>query len=59
MAKQTTLKVYSSLDNKIEQLEDLVDEKLRDRLEGIADYAISISPADTGFDFDFFFTSFT
>ena len=48
MAKQTTLKVYSSLDNKIEQLEDLVDEKLRDRLEGIADYAISISPADTG-----------
>ena len=48
MAKQTTLKVYSSLDNKIEQLEDLVDEKLRDRLEGIADYAISISPVDTG-----------
>ena len=48
MAKQTTLKVYSSLDNKIEQLEDLVDEKLRDRLEGIADYAISISPVDPG-----------
>ena len=48
MAKQTTLKVYSSLDNKIEQLEDLVDEKLRDRLENIADYAISISPVDTG-----------
>ena len=48
MAKQTTLKVYSSLDNKIEQFEDLVEEKLRDRLESIADYAISISPVDTG-----------
>ena len=48
MAKQTTLKVYGSLDNKIEQFEDLVDEKLRDRLEYIANYALAVSPVDTG-----------
>lgn len=48
MAKQTTLKVYSSLDNKIKRLEDLVEEEVKDRLEYIANYATIVSPVDTG-----------
>ena len=48
MAKQTTLKVYSSLDNKIKRLEDLVEEEVKDRLEYIANYATIVSPEDTG-----------
>lgn len=48
MAKQTTLKVNSSLDNKIKRLEDLAEEEVKDRLEYIANYAIAISPVDTG-----------
>ena len=42
MSKQITL------DSKIKQLEDLADEKVRDRLEHIANYAIFVSPVDTG-----------
>jgi flagellar motility protein MotE (MotC chaperone) len=48
LAKQTTLKVYSSLDNKIKRLEDLVEEEVKDRLEYIANYATIVSPVDTG-----------
>jgi hypothetical protein len=42
MSKQITL------DGKIKQLKDLADEKVRDRLEHIANYAIFVSPVDTG-----------
>lgn len=48
MAKQTTLKVYSSLDNKIKRLEDLVEEEVKDRLEYIANYATIVSPVKSG-----------
>ena len=48
MAKQTTIKVNSTFKNKMGQLEQIAEEKVKDRLEDIANYAVAISPVDTG-----------
>lgn len=48
MAKQTTLKVNKSFDNKLLLLEQMAEERVQDELRSIADYAIAISPVDTG-----------
>ena len=48
MAKQTTIKINKSFEDKIEQLEDLVEEKVKDQLEYIANYATIVSPVETG-----------
>lgn len=48
MAKQTTIKINNSFYDKIDQLEDLVEEEVKDRLEYIANYATIISPVKSG-----------
>lgn len=48
MAKQTTIKVNKSFENKIKLLEQKVEDEVKDELFSIADYAIAISPVDTG-----------
>ena len=48
MAKQTTIKINKSFYDKIEQLEDRVEEEVKDQLEYVANYATIISPVDTG-----------
>ena len=48
MAKQTTLVVNKSFDDKFLLLEQMVEERVQDELRSIADYAIAISPVDTG-----------
>lgn len=48
MAKQTTIKVNKSFDNKMMLLQQTAEERIKDELFSIADYAIAISPVDTG-----------
>ena len=48
MAKQTTIKINKSFDDKMHLLEDLVEEEVKDRLEYIANYATIVSPVETG-----------
>ena len=48
MSKQTTLIINPSLQQKMAALQFKADELLKDKLEAIADYAVSISPVDTG-----------
>ena len=48
MAKQTTLKVNTSLDNKLKKITEMAEEAIRDRLEHIANYTTVISPVETG-----------
>jgi hypothetical protein len=48
VAKQTTIKVNKSFDNKMMLLQQTAEERIKDELFSIADYAIAISPVDTG-----------
>lgn len=48
MSKQTTIKVNKSFDNKMLLLQQTVEDKVKDELLSIADYAVAISPVDTG-----------
>ena len=48
MAKQTTIKINKSFDDKMRLLEQRVEDQVKDELFSIADYAIAISPVDTG-----------
>lgn len=48
MAKQTTIKINKSFDDKMRLLEDLVEEEVKDRLEYIANYATIVSPVKSG-----------
>jgi predicted transglutaminase-like cysteine proteinase len=48
MSKQTTFRVNPSFYNKQQQLTDLAEVMLREKLEDIAKYATDISPVDTG-----------
>jgi len=48
MVKQTTLKVNKSFDNKLNQITEIAEEAIRDRLGDIANYTVNISPVDTG-----------
>jgi hypothetical protein len=48
MAKQTTLKVNKSFDNKLKKITEIAEEAIRDNLGNIANYAVAISPVDTG-----------
>jgi hypothetical protein len=48
MSKQTTIKVNKSFDNKMLLLQQTVEDRVKDELFSIADYAIAISPVDTG-----------
>lgn len=48
MAKQTTIKVNKSFDDKLKELEPQIEQDAKERLKDIAGYAVSISPVDTG-----------
>lgn len=48
MAKQTTIKVNKSFDDKRMLLQQTAEERIKDELFSVADYAIAISPVDTG-----------
>ena len=48
MAKQTTISVNKSFDDKIKMLEGLIEEEVKDQLEYVANYATVVSPVDTG-----------
>ena len=48
MSKQTTIKINKSFDDKVLLLGQKVEEGVKDELFSIADYAIAISPVDTG-----------
>lgn len=45
---KTSVKVNKSFDDKVKMLEGLVEEEVKDRLEYIANYAVVVSPVDTG-----------
>jgi len=45
---QTTIKINKSFYDKLAKLEDDVERQAKEELFSIADYAISISPVDTG-----------
>lgn len=45
---QTTIKINNSFYNKLAKIEDDVERQTKEELFSIADYAISISPVDTG-----------
>ena len=45
---QTTIKINKSFYDKLDKLEDDVERQTKEELFSIADYAISISPVDTG-----------
>jgi len=48
MSKQTTIKVNKSFDDKMLLLQQTVEDRVKDELLSIADYAVAISPVDTG-----------
>jgi len=48
MSKQTTIKVNKSFDDKMLLLQQTVEDRVKDELISIADYAVAISPVDTG-----------
>ena len=48
MAKQTTIKVNKSFDDKMMLLQQTAEERIKDELFSVADYAIAISRVDTG-----------
>ena len=45
---QTTIKINNSFYDKLAKLEDDIERQTKEELFSIADYAISISPVDTG-----------
>jgi len=48
LAKQTTITVNKSFDDKMLLLQQTAEERVKDELFSIADYAIAISPVDSG-----------
>ena len=45
---KTSVKVNKSFDDKVKMLEGLIEEEVKDQLEYIANYAVVVSPVDTG-----------